>query len=136
LVDPHDPVFSVRKQCELLGLNRSTYYFSPHGESATNLLLMRKIDELYMRCPFYGCRKFVAIFGIDKDHANRLMRKMGIEALYPKPRITVSNGDHVIYPYLLRDVLITRPNHVWSTDITYILMTSGFVYLVAVINLV
>ena len=95
---------------------------------------MRKIDALYMRCPFYGCRKFAAILDIDKDHANRLMRKMGIEAIYQKPRITVSNGNHEIYPYLLRDVAITKPNHVWSTDITYIPMSRGFVYLVAVID--
>ena len=95
---------------------------------------MRRIDEIYMKHPFYGCRKFAAILDIDKDHANRLMRKMGIEAIYRKPKITVSNADHVIYPYLLRDVTIIGPNHVWSTDITYIPMSKGFVYLVAVID--
>ena len=95
---------------------------------------MRKIDEIYMAHPFYGCRKFAAILDIDKDHANRLMRKMGIEAIYRKPRITVPNASHEIYPYLLRNVLIERPNHVWSTDITYIPMSKGFVYLTAVID--
>ena len=95
---------------------------------------MRRIDEIYTEHPFYGCRKFAAILGIDKDHANRLMRKMGIEAIYRKPRITVPNGDHKIYPYLLRNVTIICPNHVWSTDITYIPMAKGFVYLVAVID--
>ena len=95
---------------------------------------MRKIDEIYTAHPFYGCRKFAAILGIDKDHANRLMRKMGIETIYPKPKTTVPNTDHEIYPYLLRDVMIERPNHVWSTDITYIPMARGFVYLVAVID--
>jgi len=115
-------------------LNRSTYYFSPQGESETNLELMRRIDELYMEYPFYGCRKMAAVLDIDKDHANRLMRKMDITAIYPKPKITVPNVDHEIYPYLLRDVTIEKPNHVWSTDITYVPMRCGFVYLVAVMD--
>ena len=115
-------------------MNRSTYYFSLQGESETNLELMRRIDELYTEHPFYGCRKMAAVLDIDKDHANRLMRKMGITAIYPKPKITVPNADHEIYPYLLRDVTIEKPNHVWSTDITYVPMCCGFVYLVAVMD--
>ncbi len=104
------------------------------GESKENLGLMRKIDEIYTAHPFYGCRKFAAILDIDKDRANRLMRKMGIEAIYSKPRISASNKDHEIYPYLLRDVPVRRTNHVWSSDITYIPLARGFVYLVAVID--
>ncbi len=95
---------------------------------------MRKIDEIYMKHPFYGCRKFAAILDIDKDHANRLMRTMGIEAIHRKPKITVPNADHEVFPYLLRNVKIEKANHVWSTDITYIPMARGFVYLVAVID--
>ncbi|MGL6196393.1 MAG: hypothetical protein ACRC2T_16375 [Thermoguttaceae bacterium] len=134
MVEPNHPILSIRKQCEWLGLNRSTYYFQPQGETEKNLKLMRQIDEIYTEHPFYVCRKFAAILCIDKDHANRLMRKMGIETIYQKPRITVPNADHEIYPYLLRDVKIARPDHVWSTDITYVPMMKGFVYLVAVID--
>jgi putative transposase len=95
---------------------------------------MRKIDELYTKFPFYGCRKMAAILAIDKDHANRLMRKMGIEAIYQKPRLSVPNKDHEIYPYLLRNVKIEKVDQVWSTDITYIPMAKGFVYLIAVMD--
>ncbi|MGL6193262.1 MAG: IS3 family transposase [Thermoguttaceae bacterium] len=133
-IDKRHPYFSVRKQCRMLEVNRSTYYFEPQNDTETNLKLMREIDEIYTEHPFYGCRKFAAFLGIDKDHANRLMRKMGIETIYQKPRITVPNADHEIYPYLLRDVKIARPDHVWSTDITYVPMMKGFVYLVAVID--
>jgi len=134
LIEPNHPELSIVRQCELLNLSRSSYYFEPQGETEENLALMRRIDEIYTAHPFYGCRKFAVMLDIDKDRANRLMRKMNIEAIYPKPKISASNKDHEIYPYLLRDVLIRKPNHVWSTDITYIPMTRGFVYLVAVID--
>jgi putative transposase len=91
---------------------------------------MRKIDELYTNYPFYGCRKMAAILEIDKDHANRLMRKMGIEAIYQKPRLSVPNADHEIFHYVLRNVKIEKVDQVWSTDITYIPMAKWFVYLI------
>lgn len=95
---------------------------------------MRQLDELYMKYPFYGCRRMAITLGIDKDYANRLMRKMGIEAIYPKPHLSKRVSDHKIYPYLLRGVKIERPNQVWSTDITYIPLRNGFAYLTAVID--
>ena len=103
---------SITRQCELVGLPRSTYYFQPQAESEHNLKLMQKIDELYMDHPFYGCRKMGQVLGIDKDHANRLMRKMGIDAIYPKPKITSPNVENEVFPYLLRNVKIDRPNQV------------------------
>lgn len=115
-------------------MSRSTYYFSSQGASAEQLRLMRAMDELYLKYPFYGCRKYAALLDIDKDHASRLMRVMGIESVYQKPRTTVPNAHHTIYPYLLRNVAITHPNQVWSMDITYVPMSRGFVYLAAVID--
>lgn len=134
MVEPKRLDIPISRQCELVGLPRSTYYFQPQAESDRNLRLMQKIDELYMEHPFYGCRKMGQVLGIDKDHANRLMRKMGIEAIYPKPKITRANVENEVFPYLLRNVKIDRPNQVWSTDITYIPMARGFVYLTAVID--
>jgi putative transposase len=118
----------------LLELPRSTYYDRPAGESAENLALMRRIDEIYMQRPFYGCRRIGALLGVDKDRVRRLMRKMGIEAIYPKRKTTFRNKDHEIYPYLLRDFEADRPDQVWSSDITYVPIEGGFMYLVAVLD--
>lgn len=95
---------------------------------------MRRIDELYTQHPFYGCRTIAKHLGVDKDRVNRLMRTMGIEAIYPKPKTTRRNQEHRVYPYLLRGVAILRPDHVWSTDITYVPLDGGFMYLTAVID--
>jgi putative transposase len=130
---------SIRRQCELAGVSRSGLYYEPLGESALNLELMREIDEQYLVTPFYGSRK-MTVHLIGKKHAvnrkrvQRLMRLMGIAAIYQKPRLSLRNDEHEVYPYLLRDVAIARPNQVWSTDITYIPMTHGFLYLVAIID--
>ncbi len=125
-------------QCQLIGLPRSSWYYASSrkqgGESEENLALMRSIDELYLKHPFYGSRKMAFLLDVNRKRVGRLMRLMGIEAIYPKRRTTQRNKNHKIYPYLLRNVEITRCDQVWSTDITYIPMQHGFVYLVAVMD--
>jgi putative transposase len=118
----------------LLGLVRSTYYHVPQPESAENLRLMRKIDELYLQRPFFGSRKIAVELGINRKRAQRLMRLMGIEAHYAKPHLSRPAPGHEVYPYLLRHVTIEGPHHVWSADITYIPLHGGFLYLVAVMD--
>jgi putative transposase len=139
LVEAAHPSLSIRHQCELLGLNRSSLYYEPAQESEENLLLMRLIDEQYTETPFYGSRRMREVlerkgYSVCRDRIRRLMRKMGIEAIYPKPRTSVSNAQHKVYPYLLRDLEITRPNEVWASDITYVPMNRGFMYLVAIVD--
>ena len=138
-MDWEHPELSIRRQSELLGVNRSGLYYQPLGESEENLLLMRLIDEEYTRHPIYGSRRMKEwLCGqgnqVGRNRVRRLMRTMGIEALYPKPRLSQPGEGHKIYPYLLKDVEVTRVNQVWSTDITYIRMAEGFVYLVAVMD--
>lgn len=125
---------TVARQCELVGLARSTCYFRALGESAENLALMRRIDEQYLRTPFYGSRKMAEVLSINRKHAQRLMRMMGIEAIYAKRRTTWPGAEHKIYPYLLRNMEITRPDQVWASDITYVPLRHGFLYLVAVMD--
>jgi len=125
---------SVRRQCELLGLARSTCYYQSTGETAENVALMRRIDEQFTKTPFYGSRRMAEELGCNRKRVGRLMRVMGIEAIYPKRRTTHPAAGHKIYPYLLRNVAITRPDQVWSTDITYVPMRQGFLYLVAVMD--
>lgn len=130
---------SIRRQCELLGVNRAGLYYQPLGESEENLLLMRLLDEQYTRTPFYGSRRMTAWLGtkgweVNRKRVSRLMEVMGIEAVYPKPGLSRPGEGHKIYPYLLRGVEVARVNQVWSTDITYIRMAQGFVYLVAVMD--
>lgn len=134
-----DGELSVVRQCELLGLSRSSVYYQPAGESAMNLELMRLIDEQYTKTPFYGSRRMTAWLvrqghDVNRKRVQRLMRGMGIEAVYPRPNTSRSNDEHKVYPYLLRDVAIVRPNQVWATDITYIRMRRGFAYLVAILD--
>ena len=105
---------------------RSTYYHVPQPESAENLRLLRKLDELYLQCPFFGSRKMAVMLKANRKRMQRLMRILGIEALYPKPNLSRPAPGHQVYPYLLRNVAIERPNHVWSTDITCIPMRGGF----------
>jgi putative transposase len=137
-VDPG--CLSVRRQCELLGLNRSSLYYEAATETAENLRLMRLIDEQYTAHPVYGSRRMSKWLKkekgeeVNRKRVQRLMRLMGLQAIYPKPKLSKNGGDHRIYPYLLRDVHIERPNHVWSADITYIPLPSGFMYLAAVID--
>ena len=134
MIDPHHRRLSIQKQCELLGVPRSTYYHQPLPESAENLRLLRQLDQLYLKRPFYGSRKMAVELEVNRKRIQRLMRILGIEALYPKPNLSRPAPGHQIYPYLLRGVEILRPNHVWSTDITYIPMRGGFLYLVAVMD--
>lgn len=139
MIEPNHPQLSVRRQCELLGLNRSTLYYEPAGESAENLHLMRLLDEQYLRTPFYGWPRMTAYlrrkgFPVNHKRVQRLMQKMGLQAIYPKPKTTKASQEGKIYPYLLRDLKIDRPNFVWSADITYVPMRQGFMYLVAVID--
>ena len=124
----------MQRQCELLGVPRSTYYYQPLPESAENLRLLRELDELYLKWPFYGSRKLAFLLEVNRKRIQRLMRILGIEAHYPKPNLSRPAPGHQIYPYLLRGVAIERPNQVWSTDITYIPMHGGFLYLVAVMD--
>ena len=125
---------SVRRQCELLDLPRSSYYYQPQQESPENLKLMRQIDELYTRWPFYGSRRMAVELGANRKRIQRLMQRMGIEAIYPKKRTTWPGAGHKIYPYLLRNVAIERPDQVWSMDITYVPLKGSWVYLTAVID--
>jgi putative transposase len=129
---------SVRRQCELIGLNRSSLYYEPAPERPENLALMRLIDEQYTKCPFYGSRRITAWL-VDQGHevnrkrVQRLLRIMGLEAIYPKPRLSAGRG-HAVYPYLLRGVAIERADQVWSADITYVPLARGFMYLAATID--
>jgi putative transposase len=125
---------SITRQCALVGLARSTWYYRSAGESAQNLALMRQIDQQYLRTPFYGSRKLAELLGTNRKRVQRLMRLMGIEAVYPKRRTTWPGAGHQIYPYLLRNVEVTRPDQVWSSDITYVPLRHGFLYLVAVMD--
>ena len=133
-IEPELPGLSVRRQCELLGLNRSSWYYRPTGESAENLQWMRRIDEQYLKTPFYGSRKMAEVLGISRARAQRLMRLMGLEAIYPKPHLSRNEAEHRIYPYLLRNVAILRPNQVWSSDITFVPMPHGWMYLTVVLD--
>jgi putative transposase len=130
---------SIQRQCELLGLSRSTYYYEPCGESPENLLYMNLIDRQYLRTPFYGVSRMTAWlrqegYPVNEKRVRRLMRLMDLHAIYPKPRLSRKDSQHRKYPYLLKDVDIAYPDQVWSTDITYIPLNNGFVYLVAVID--
>ena len=132
-------MLSVGQQCELLGLSRSSYYYEPATESVANLALMALIDKEYTARPFRGSRGMRAWLRregheVNRKRVQRLMRLMGLEAVYPKPRLSVGGAGHKVYPYLLRNVSIERVNQVWSTDITYIPMPNGFMYLTAVID--
>jgi putative transposase len=128
------PWLSVRRQCELLGLNRSSWYYRPTGESEENLRWMRRIDEQYLKTPCYGSRKMAKELGIGRARAQRLMRLMGLEAIYPKPHLLRNDAGHRIYPYLLRNLAIVRANQVWSSDITYVSMRHGWMYLTVVMD--
>jgi putative transposase len=139
LVEAGHPQLSLCRQCELLGLARSSFYYEPARETTENLALMRLIDEQYTRCPFYGSRRWTAWLqgqghAVNRKRVRRLMRLMGLEAIYPKPRLSAGDRQHKVYPYLLRDVPIVRPDQVWSADITYVPLMQGFMYLAAIID--
>ena len=141
LIEPGATTLSLRRQCALLGLNRSSWYTpeSAGGESEENLRLMHRIDELYTACPFYGSRKLTAVLRreghpVNRKRVRRLMRRMGLESIAPKPSLSRPHPRQAVYPYLLRGLVIARANQVWSSDITYLRIERGFAYLVAVID--
>lgn len=138
LVGP-DRAISVANQCEVLGLGRSSYYYQPLGESAENLELMAQLDRIYLRKPYFGRPRLTEAlrekgYAVNPKRVGRLMRIMGIRAIYPQPRTTQALKAHKKYPYLLRSMEINRPNQVWCSDITYLPMESGFLYLVAIMD--
>lgn len=141
LVEPAHPHLSVARQCDLRGLSRASWYYQPADESAENLTLMRLLDEQDTRTPFYGIRRMTAWlqqqgYGVNHQRVGRLLRLMGREARYPKPRLSqpATSSPAMRYPYLLRGLRVGGVNQVWSTDITYIRMRHGFLYLVAVLD--
>lgn len=140
MVEPGHEKLSVRTQCELLAVNRSRVYYEPAEESAENLELMRRMDELYLEDPTMGARRFAWVLSrergqkYNRKRIRRLMRVMGLEPIYPRKRLSIPDGEAKRYPYLLRGVQIERPNQVWCADITYIPMAHGSFYLVAVLD--
>ena len=138
-VDARPAGMSILHQCGLLELARSTFYYQPLGENGYNLALMRRIDEQFTKRPFYGVPRMTAWLRatghlVNEKRVRRLMRRMGLETIYPKPRLSAKGADHKIYPYLLKDVTIDRPDQVWATDITYVRLAHGFVFLVAIMD--
>lgn len=138
LIEPQSPL-SIREQCRLLTLNRSSYYLEPHRESKENIHLMGLIDKIYTDYPFFGSRKIRLTLSkhgycVSRKRVQRLMRLMGLEAIYPKPKMSTPGEQIKKFPYLLKGVSIQRPNHAWGIDITYIPVSSGFLYLVAIID--
>jgi putative transposase len=139
MIDFQDPKISVTRQCRLLDLSRSSVYYQPVEISPQDLLLMRLIDEQYLKTPFYGSRSMTLHlrrlgYPVNRKRIQPLMRLMGLEAIYPKPKTSRPHPEHKIYPYLLRNLNIDRPNQVWAADITYVPMARGFMFLVAVMD--
>jgi putative transposase len=138
-VDRSRQDLSLARQCELLDISRSSLYYQSVGENELNLKLMRLIDEQHLQTPFYGTRQMMRClrrkgFVVSRKRVRRLMQLMGIHAIYQKPRTTIANKTHEIYPYLLRNLVIDQPNQVWCTDITYLPMEKGFMYLIAIMD--
>lgn len=139
MVEPENERISIKRQCELLGLNRSTLYYRERPESEEDALLMRLLDEQYTLAPFYGYRRMTVYlqqlgFRVNHKRVRRLMRKLGLEAIYPKPNLSKPGKDHLTFPYLLKGVAIDYADQVWATDITYIRLGSGFVYLLVIMD--
>ena len=139
MIEANHPRLSIVRQCQLVSIARSSHYYVGQGESSQNLALMRLIDAQYLRTPWYGSRQLARHlrrqgYGVGRKRIRRLMRQMGLTAIYRKPRTSMPNPAHKIYPYLLRDLRIDQPNHVWCADITYIPMHRGFQYLVVIMD--
>ena len=139
MVDRENEKLSISKQAKLLGLSRSSLYYQAQGESPENLDLMRLIDEQFLDTPYYGSRQMTRWLRrqgheVNRKRVKRLMRLMGLSVIYQRPNTSKPHPEHKVYPYLLRDLEITRPNQVWCTDITYIPMRRGFLYLVAIMD--
>jgi putative transposase len=139
LIEADHEHLSIARQCELVSISRSSFYYGPTGETAENLALMRLIDTQFLETPWYGSRQMAMYLRRDghkvgRKRVRRLMAIMGLMPIYQRPRTTVPHPEHRIYPYLLRDMVVDRPNQVWCADITYIPMRRGFLYLVAVMD--
>ena len=139
MIEVQHPLLSVTRQCELLGLARASYYHQPKPEPKETLRLMRLIDETYLAYPFFGSRQMARWLrrqgeDINRKRVQRLMRRLGLEAIYQKPNLSRAQAGQRIYPYLLRHLPVTRPNQVWATDITYVPVKGGYAYLCAVID--
>jgi putative transposase len=139
MIDRASPNLSITRQCQILSISRSSFYYAAKGESEANLALMRRIDELFMKYPFYGSRQMARQLRregqcVGRHRVRRLMRLMGLEAIYQAPRTSDPHPAHRVYPYLLRGLEVTGPNQVWCSDITYIPVQHGFLYLVAVMD--
>jgi putative transposase len=139
MIERQDSKLSIRRQCELLDITRSVLYYASQRDRSDDLAVMRLLDEQYTRAPFYGVEKMTAVLQrmgicIGHNRVRRLLRLMGLEAVYPKPRLSLPDSQNRIYPYLLRDIRIERPDQVWAADITYIRLWQGFVYLVAIMD--
>lgn len=138
-IDREHESLSVRRQCVLLGIHRSQLYYDPVPETKENLELMRLLDKQYLKTPFWGSRNMTDFLrkkghAINRKRTQRLMRKMGLEGLAPGPSTSRPAPGHKVYPYLLRDVVVERPQQVWSSDITYVPVRHGYLYLVAVMD--
>jgi putative transposase len=139
LIDMSDAALTISRQCELLHLNRSSYYYAPAPVSAVNLHLMKLIDRQYTKMPYYGAPRMTTWlqnqgYAVNHKRVARLMRTMGIQGIVPRRKLSIPDNEHRIYPYLLKNIDIVRPNQVFASDITYIPMRKGFVYLVAVMD--
>ena len=139
MVDSKHRRLSLSRQCQLVSIARSSFYYEGRGESPLNLELMRLIDEQYLETPFYGSRQMTRWlrrqgYTVGRKRVRRLMRVLGLQAVYQRPRTSDPHPNHKIYPYLLRDMKITRPNQVWCADVTYIPLQRGFLYLVAIMD--
>jgi len=139
MIDPKHPTLSITRQCELVGLNRSTWYYEATPESAEDLALKKLIDRIFTDTPYFGSRKMAEMLrraghSVGRKRVQRLMREMGLEVIWQRPNTSKPHPEHRIYPYLLRKLTINRPNQVWATDITYIPMPRGFLYLVAIMD--
>jgi len=139
MIEPRHKKITIRCQCDLIGLSRASYYYESDRDDSYNDLIMKLIDEQFTKTPFYGVPKITECLRIKGHEVNhkrirRLMRKMGLEAIYPKKKLSKAHPEHKKYPYLLRDVVVDHPDQAWCTDITYIRMKHGFVYLVAVMD--
>jgi putative transposase len=140
MIEKNNSSLSIRFQCKLIDLNRSSYYYQGQGLRSGDQALLNELDEVYLKHPFYGSRRLKEElnrrgYHVGRGRVRRLMRILGIEAIYPKPALSLSDKEHKIYPYLLKNVEFDRPDKVWAADITYIRLRQGFVYLEAIIDL-
>ena len=139
MVDPDDVALSLTRQCRLVSIARSSFYYEGKDESLFNVQLLRRIDEQFLETPFYGSRQMTRWLRrqetwVSRKRVRRLMRRLGLQAIFQRPRTSQPHPEHRIYPYLLRHLAITRPNQVWCSDVTYIPLARGFLYLVAVMD--